>query len=26
MENAGASVKIPLKVDCFFGKNWNEAH
>ncbi len=26
MEDAGASVKIPLKVDCFFGKNWNEAH
>lgn len=26
MENAGRSVKIPLKVDYAFGKNWNEAH
>jgi DNA polymerase-1 len=26
MENAGKTVKIPLKVDYAFGKNWNEAH
>jgi len=26
MEDAGSSVKIPLKVDYAFGKNWNEAH
>jgi len=26
MENAGELVKIPLKVDYAFGKNWNEAH
>jgi DNA polymerase-1 len=26
MESAGGSVKIPLKVDYSFGKNWNEAH
>ena len=26
MESAGGPVKIPLKVDYSFGKNWNEAH
>lgn len=26
MENAGKSVKIPLKVDYSFGENWDEAH
>jgi len=26
MESAGGSVKITLKVDYSFGKNWNEAH
>jgi DNA polymerase-1 len=26
MEKAGEEVKIPLKVDYAFGKNWNEAH
>ena len=26
MENAGGLAKIPLKVDYYFGKNWNEAH
>jgi DNA polymerase-1 len=26
MENAGEAAKIPLKVDYYFGRNWNEAH
>lgn len=26
MENAGGTVKIPLRVDYAFGGNWNEAH
>ena len=26
MENAGELVKMPLKVDYSFGRNWNEAH